>query len=140
MCPPTTNLEITHTTSSGFLFLNFWGRSIGYNLWSDKTTYGFWCKFSFEFIHIHPKVGDFIQISRICRDLFGCVCRTETMHRLLCFKSRFPKHFVFTLGRYLFLLFLSNLFNVNVNYNLCMYVYIYIERELTIVISALVNS
>ena len=36
----------------------------------------------------------------------GFVCRTETMHQLLCFKSKFPNHFVFTLGRYLLLLFL----------------------------------
>ena len=36
----------------------------------------------------------------------GSVCRTETMHQLLRFKSRFPNHFAFTLGRYLFLLFL----------------------------------
>ena len=34
----------------------------------------------------------------------GSVCRTETMHQLLCFKSKFPNHFAFTLGRYLFLL------------------------------------
>jgi hypothetical protein len=27
------------------------------------------------------------------------------MHRLLCFKSKFPNHFAFTLGHYLFLLF-----------------------------------
>ena len=31
----------------------------------------------------------------------GSVCRTETMHQLLCFKSRFPNHSAFTLGRYL---------------------------------------
>ena len=36
----------------------------------------------------------------------GFVCRTKTMHRLLCFKSKFPNHFAFTLGSYLFLLFL----------------------------------
>src|ERR1700738_3562061 len=34
------------------------------------------------------------------------VCRTKTMHQLLRFKSKFPNHFVFTLGCYLFLLFL----------------------------------
>ena len=34
------------------------------------------------------------------------VCRTKIMHRLLCFKSKLPNHFVFTLGHYLFLLFL----------------------------------
>jgi hypothetical protein len=39
------------------------------------------------------------------------------MHQLLCFKSKFPKHFAFTLGRYLFLLFWSSLVNVDVNYN-----------------------
>ena len=35
----------------------------------------------------------------------GSVCRIETVHQLLCFKSKFPNHFVFTLGRYLILLF-----------------------------------
>ena len=37
--------------------------------------------------------------------LVGFVCRIETMHQLLCFKSKFPNHFAFTLGRYLFMLF-----------------------------------
>ena len=36
----------------------------------------------------------------------GSVCRTETIQKLLRFKSKFPNHFVSTLGRYLFLLFL----------------------------------
>ena len=35
----------------------------------------------------------------------GFVYRTKTMHQLLCFKSKFPNHFAFTLGRDLFLLF-----------------------------------
>ena len=35
----------------------------------------------------------------------GSTCRTKTTYRLLCFKSKFPNHFAFTLGRYLFLLF-----------------------------------
>ena len=35
----------------------------------------------------------------------GFVCRIETMHQLFSFKSKFPNHFAFTLGRYLFLLF-----------------------------------
>ena len=35
--------------------------------------------------------------------LIGSVYRIETMHRLLCFNSKFPNHFAFTLGRYLFL-------------------------------------
>ena len=46
------------------------------------------------------------------------------VHQLLCFKSKFPHHFAFTLGSYLFLLFLVHLFNVEVNYIL-----IYIDRE-----------
>ena len=39
--------------------------------------------------------------------VFGllAVYRTETMHQLLCFKSKFSNHFVFTLEHYLFLLF-----------------------------------
>ena len=36
----------------------------------------------------------------------GSVCRTVAMHQLLRFKSKFPNHFAFTLGLYLFLLFL----------------------------------
>ena len=44
------------------------------------------------------------------------------MHQLLCFKSKFPNHFAFTLGCYLFLLFFgSSLFNVDVNYS---YIYL----------------
>ena len=35
----------------------------------------------------------------------GFVCRTEAMHRRLCFKRKFSDHFVFKLGCYLFLLF-----------------------------------
>jgi hypothetical protein len=42
------------------------------------------------------------------------------MRQLLCFKSKFPNHFVFTLGRYLFLLFLVQ-FNVDDNYS---YIYL----------------
>ena len=37
----------------------------------------------------------------------GSVCRIKTMDQLLCFKSKFPNHFMFTLGCYLFLLFLG---------------------------------
>ena len=44
------------------------------------------------------------------------------MHRLLCFEIKFPNHFAFTLGRYLFMLFyLSNLSNVDINYS---YIYL----------------
>jgi hypothetical protein len=44
-----------------------------------------------------------------CQIMFiGFVCRTETMHQLLCFKSEFSDHFAFTLGRFLFMLFLVN--------------------------------
>jgi hypothetical protein len=39
-------------------------------------------------------------------EFVGSVYRTETMRQLLCFKSKFPNHFVFTLGHYLILLFL----------------------------------
>ena len=49
--------------------------------------------------------------------LVGSVCRTKTLHQLLCFKSTFPNHFAFTLGGYLFLLFLADLFNVDLNYS-----------------------
>ena len=43
-----------------------------------------------------------------CVDLYfiGFVCRTKTMHGLLCLKSKFPIHFAFALGHYSFLLFL----------------------------------
>ena len=41
-----------------------------------------------------------------CSPIFiSIVCRTKTMRQLLCFKSKLPNHFAFTLGRYLFLLF-----------------------------------
>ena len=40
----------------------------------------------------------------VARAFVGFVCRIETMHRLLCYKSKFPNHFAFTLERYLFLL------------------------------------
>ena len=40
----------------------------------------------------------------------GSVNRTEAMRQLLCFKSKFPNHFAFTLGRYLFLLFLVSVY------------------------------
>ena len=39
-------------------------------------------------------------------NLFALSVGTETMHQLLRFKSKFPNHFAFTLGRSLFLLFL----------------------------------
>ena len=48
-------------------------------------------------------------------EFVGSVHRTMTMH--LCFKSKFPDHFAFTLGRYLFLLFLYIWSNVDVNYS-----------------------
>jgi hypothetical protein len=36
-----------------------------------------------------------------CLALFTMsIYSTKTMHQLLCFKSKFPNHFVFTLGRY----------------------------------------
>ena len=47
-----------------------------------------------------------IRLLQTCQLFIGSVCRIETMHRLLCFKSKFPNHFAFTLGHYLFLLFL----------------------------------
>ena len=40
-----------------------------------------------------------------CFLFVGYVCRIDTMHQLLYFKSKFPNHFAFTFGRYLFLLF-----------------------------------
>ena len=49
-------------------------------------------------------------------EIVGFVCRTKTMHRLLCSNRKFLDHFVFTLGRYLFLLVWSSLFNVDVRY------------------------
>ena len=48
------------------------------------------------------KAGQFMFI--------GTVCRTETIHQILYFKSKFPNHSAFTLGRYLFLLLWSSLF------------------------------
>jgi hypothetical protein len=39
-------------------------------------------------------------------EFVSSVYRTETMRQLLCFKSKFPNHFVFTLEHYLILLFL----------------------------------
>ena len=50
--------------------------------------------------HVHT-CWLFVQVF----EFVGAVCRTETMHQLLCFKSKFPNHFAFTLGCYLFLLF-----------------------------------
>ena len=50
------------------------------------------------------KVG--ISSSSKVIEFLGSVCRTETMHQLLRFKSKFPNHFAFTLGCCLFLLFL----------------------------------
>ena len=52
---------------------------------------------------------------------FGYVCRTKTIHQLLCFKSKFRNHFVFTLGCYCSCYFWSSLFDVDVNYS---YMYI----------------
>ena len=47
----------------------------------------------------------------------GFVYRTKTMNQLCCCKSKFPTHFVFTLGRYLNLLSWSSFFNVDANYS-----------------------
>ena len=50
----------------------------------------------------------------------GSVYRTETMRQLLCFKSKFPNHFAFTLGcTYVTCscYFGSSLFNVDINYS-----------------------
>ena len=41
------------------------------------------------------------------------------MHQLLRSKSKFPNHFAFTLGRYLFMLFLSTLLALFVGQRLC---------------------
>jgi len=51
------------------------------------------------------------KIHKFCKkdvsNFIGFVCRTETMHRFLCSCScKFPNYFAFTLGCYLFLLFL----------------------------------
>ena len=45
----------------------------------------------------------------LCCLFVGFVCRTKTMHQLLCFKSRFPNHFMFTHERYLSLILLVQL-------------------------------
>ena len=50
----------------------------------------------------------------------GFVCRQKTMHRLLCFKSKFPNHFAFTLGHFN-CYSCSSLFYVDVN---CNYIYL----------------
>jgi hypothetical protein len=47
-------------------------------------------------------------VARLTYQLYlfiGSVRRIETMHQLLRLKSKFPNHFAFTLGHYLFLLF-----------------------------------
>ena len=51
-------------------------------------------------------LGDQGILNAYNRWFIGFVCRTETMHQLLYFKSKFPNHFAFTLGRYLILLLL----------------------------------
>ena len=53
---------------------------------------------SFFGVKVNPK-------TTIAKAFIGSVCRTKTMHQLLCFKSKFLNHFAFTLERYLFLLF-----------------------------------
>ena len=54
-----------------------------------------------------PRGGFGNKSDSICMQshFVGFVYRTETMHQLLCFKSKFLNHFAFTLGRDLFLLF-----------------------------------
>ena len=69
---------------------------------------------AFEFNFFHKKFQLDLQLCQpkkiklvvVVMSFIGSVCRTETMHQLLRFKSKFPNHFAFTLGRYLFLLFL----------------------------------
>ena len=73
------------------------------------------------------------------------------MHQLLCLKSKFPNHFVFTLGRYLFLLFGRLYLMWMLTIVFYIYIYLYpvnyscslkcIEKNsyLTIVILAVVN-
>ena len=51
-------------------------------------------------------VGIYDNFGTIFLVCIGYVYRTNTMHRFLCFKSKFPHHFAFTLGHYLFLLIL----------------------------------
>ena len=43
------------------------------------------------------------------RVFVGFVWRTETMHQLLCFKSKFSNHFAFILGHHVFLISLVRL-------------------------------
>ena len=57
----------------------------------------------------------------VCVDF---VCRTKTMHWFLYFKRKFPNHFVFTLGCYLFMLFWSNLLALSVGRRLCINFYV----------------
>ena len=48
-------------------------------------------------------------VNNVCilmNDCIGFNFGTKTMHQLLYFTSKFPSQFLFTLGRYLFLLFL----------------------------------
>ena len=54
----------------------------------------------------NTKVGDHGIPNAHNRWLIGYDYRTKTIHQLLCFKNKFPNRFAFTLGRYLFLLFL----------------------------------
>ena len=61
-----------------------------------------------SFIQVSSK-GRAFPMTPLCsfihtKNIFGSICRTQTMHRVLCFKSKFPNHFAFTLlRRYLFL-------------------------------------
>ena len=48
----------------------------------------------------HKTDGKYDSWLNIC--FIGPVYRTETTHRLLCFKSKFPYHFAFTLEHFLF--------------------------------------
>ena len=51
-------------------------------------------------------MGVLVCLFRRAPSFVGSVCRIETIHQLLSFKRKFPNHFAFTIGRYLFLLLL----------------------------------
>ena len=52
----------------------------------------------------------------------GSVCRTKTMHRLLCFGSKFSNHFAFTLGHCLLFLAIFCLVYLMWMFNIMLYI------------------